>query len=81
SKGRSWAQNVAVREPGVREPAIRVEYMDLVGIDFDWPKHAKVARAGFRKLRVNVERDADGAMNLRRLFTPASKPEGARRKP
>jgi Domain of Unknown Function (DUF748) len=71
SKGRSWARDVAVREPGAREPAIRVEYMDLVGIDFDWPKHARVARARFRKLRVNVEREADGAINLRRLFTPS----------
>jgi hypothetical protein len=78
SKGRSWARNVAIREPGAREPAIRVDYMDLVGIDFDWPRRASVARAGFRKLRVNVERDADGAMNIRRLFNPLPRPDGAR---
>jgi hypothetical protein len=29
------AQNVEIREPGAKRPAIRVERMDLKGIDFD----------------------------------------------
>ena len=45
SKGRSWAQDVEIREPGVDRPAIRVERMELTGIDFDWPRRATVAGA------------------------------------
>ncbi len=76
STGNSWAQNVEIREPGAERPAIRVERMELLGIDFDWPRRAAVAKAGFRRLRVEVERGADGTFNLRRLFT-APGPEGA----
>src|SRR5262249_23957572 len=70
SRGNSWAQNVEIREPGAVQPAIRIERMDLVGIDFDWPRRAAAARAGFRRFRMDVERAADGSINLRRLFTP-----------
>jgi hypothetical protein len=76
SKGNSWAENVEIREPGATRPAIRVERMDLRGIDFDWPRRAGVARAGFRRPRVEIERGADGTFNMRRLFvTPG--PDGA----
>ena len=68
SKGNSWAQNVAIREPGVERPAIRIERMELLGIDFDWPRRAAIVRAGFRRPRVEVERGVDGAFNLRRLL-------------
>jgi len=69
-------------------PAIRVERMDLKGIDFDWPKHATALKAASWRPRVDVEREADGSINLRRLFTvpesqgttptpePAPKPGG-----
>jgi hypothetical protein len=70
SKGNSWAQNVEIREPGATRPAIRVERMELMGIDFDWPRRATAVTAGFQRLRVEVEREADGSFNLRRLFTP-----------
>lgn len=69
SKGNSWAQDVEIHEPGAERPAIRVERMELIGIDVDWPKRAAVAKAGFRRPRVEVDREADGAINLRRLFT------------
>ncbi len=69
SKGNSWATNVEIREPGVDRPAIRVERMELTGIDFDWPRRAAVVSAGFRRPRVEMERAADGSFNLRRLFT------------
>jgi hypothetical protein len=42
----------------------------LRGIDFDWPRRATAVTAGFQRLRVEVEREADGSFNLRRLFTP-----------
>jgi Domain of Unknown Function (DUF748) len=43
--------------------------MELVGIEFDWPRRAAAARAVFQRLRVEVERAADGSFNLRRMFT------------
>jgi hypothetical protein len=78
SKGNSWADDVEIRAPGGDRPVIRVPRMDLAGIDVDWPKRAAVARAAFRRLAVEVERGADGTINLRRLFAepdgPAAKP-------
>jgi hypothetical protein len=76
SKGNSWAENVEIREPGAERPAIRVERMELVGIDFDWPKRAAAQKAAFRRPRVEIERSADGSFNVRRLFTPPG-PKGA----
>jgi hypothetical protein len=90
SKGNSWGQNVEIREPGVDHPAIRVERMELTGIDFDWPRRGVVGAAVFRRPRVEMERAADGSFNLRRLFatpetgketesaSPASKPAPGR---
>jgi hypothetical protein len=83
SKGHSWGQNVAIRAPGAKQPSIQVERMELQGIDFAWPKRAKVARAGFRRPRVEIQREPDGSIDVRRLFTPpddetktpASRPE------
>jgi hypothetical protein len=72
SKGDSWGQNVELREPGSTSPAIRVERMDLGGIDFDWPRRAAARKASFRRPRVEVERAADGSINVRRLFTPGA---------
>jgi Domain of Unknown Function (DUF748) len=70
SKGNSWGTNVAIRAPGAERPSIQVDRMELRGIDFDWPKRATVARAGFLRPRVEIERDADGSIDVRRLFTP-----------
>ena len=74
SRGTGWAEDVEVRAPGARHPAIRIDYMDLVGVDVDWPSHARVARAGFRHPRVEVVREADGSFDLRRIFTPTPPP-------
>ena len=68
SKGNSWAQNVEMREPGAERAAIRVERMELQGIDFDWPRLAAARKAVFRRPRVELERAQDGSFNLRRLF-------------
>lgn len=74
SKGTSWAQGVEVRAPGATDPAIRVERMELVGLDFAWPTRAAVARVGFRSPAVLIERSQDGVINLRALFTPPPTP-------
>jgi hypothetical protein len=84
SKGNSWAEKVEIRAPGAQRPAISVERMDLVGIDFDWPHRAGFVRAGFRRPRAEIERAADGAINVRELFTPVEangRPAPARPEP
>jgi uncharacterized protein involved in outer membrane biogenesis len=70
AKGRNWIRNIAISEPGAKQPAIRVERVELAGIDFEWPKRAVVAKTTIVRPRVEIERDAEGAINVRRLFTP-----------
>lgn len=69
STGNSWAQDVEIRTPGGTRPSIRVERMDLIGIDLDWPKRAAVAKVGFRRPAAEVVRAADGSIDVRSLFT------------
>jgi Domain of Unknown Function (DUF748) len=70
AKGRNWIRNIEIWEPGAKQPAIRAERVELVGIDFEWPVRAKVAKTTIVRPRVEIERDAEGAINVRRLFTP-----------
>ncbi len=81
SRGNSWAQDVVIRAPGIQSPVMRVDRMDVTGIDFDWPKHARVARITIRKPEVRVERADDGSINLRQLFTAAAPADGAAAEP
>lgn len=81
SKGQSWAQGFEVRAPGAADPAVRIERMELAGIDFAWPTRAAVARVGFQRPAILMERGQDGVINLRALFTPAAAPEEAAPKP
>jgi hypothetical protein len=75
SKGRGWAEGFEIGVPGADRPTLRVERMDLVGIDVDWPHHARVARAGFRRPRAEVVREADGSFDVQRLFVaPGTRP-------
>jgi hypothetical protein len=75
SKGNSWAQDVEIRAPGRARPVVRVERMDLTGLDVDWPRRVTLARAGFRRPAVEVERAADGSIDLRQLFAAPGAPE------
>jgi hypothetical protein len=77
SRGNSWARNVAIRAPGGDRPVISVERMELVGLDVDWPKRAGFVRAGFLRPRLEIEREADGAMNVRQVFTPLEEERSA----
>jgi outer membrane protein OmpA-like peptidoglycan-associated protein len=69
STGNGWGEGVEIRAPGASHPAIRVERMDLVGIELDWPTRARVATARFRHPGVEVVREADGSFDVARLFT------------
>jgi Domain of Unknown Function (DUF748) len=76
SKGTSWAQGVEVWAPGATSPAIRVQRMDLVGIDLDWPRRARVAKVAFRRPEVEIVREGDGSFDVAKLLrVPAPRAE------
>jgi hypothetical protein len=74
SRGKSWATDLAVKEPDGKEAPLRLQRLEVNGIDFAWPTHARVARILLRQPVGEVDRAADGTMNVQRLFTPAPKP-------
>jgi uncharacterized protein involved in outer membrane biogenesis len=76
SRGSSWATNIAVKGPDDRDAPLKLERMEITGIDFGWPTHARVAKVLLRKPSNEIERGADGSLNVQKLFTPVPK-EGA----
>jgi uncharacterized protein involved in outer membrane biogenesis len=76
SRGRAWARDVSVGAPGVAEPVARMARFEIRGIDFSWPNYALVERVTLQAPQVRVERDREGRVNLRELFTPRE-PAGA----
>ena len=69
SKGTSWAEGVEVWAPDAPSPAIRVQRMDLVGIDLDWPRRARVAKLTFRRPEAEIVREADGSFDVAKLLS------------
>jgi uncharacterized protein involved in outer membrane biogenesis len=74
SKGKSWATDLAVKEPDGKDAPLRLQRLEINGIDFAWPTHARVARILLKQPVGEVDRAADGTMNVQKLFTPAPKP-------
>ncbi len=74
SKGQSVIESLTVidpsRPPGT-PPAVRIPRVSISGLDFVWPKYAKVARVVVSRPDVRLEREADGSIPLRTLFLPA----------
>ena len=84
SQGRSWIDNLEVRRPEGGEPPMRIARMEMAGIDFGWPTHARVAAITITKPQVEVERDASGNITLRELFVvepPEAKPGSDKQAP
>jgi len=70
SRGKNWIEKFAILAPGETTPAARFDRLMVDGIDFAWPTHAKAAKITLTKPDVRVERDRDGVISLRKLFTP-----------
>jgi len=78
STGSSWADQFEARFPDADRPSLVIERMDLAGIDVDWPSRAKVGKAGFKRLRAEIERGKDGSLDIMKLFGgPAAPAAGA----
>jgi uncharacterized protein involved in outer membrane biogenesis len=74
SRGKSWATDLAVKEPDGKDAPLRLQRLEINGIDFAWPTYARVARILLKQPVGEVDRAADGTMNVQRLFTPKPKP-------
>jgi hypothetical protein len=77
STGKSWIENLEVRRPEGGPPPLKMARMEMAGIDFGWPTHAKVAAITLSKPEVEIERDAKGNLTLRDLFVVADDPKPA----
>jgi Domain of Unknown Function (DUF748) len=86
SKGTSWIEALEVRNPTDRSVPFKLERLELAGIDFGWPTHARVATVTMKRPNARIERDASGALPLRELFdvqegAKPAKPEPAKAEP
>ncbi len=70
SRGQASARDSEVRAPGADTAVARLAKMEIQGIDFSWPNYALVKRVTLTGPWAQIERDATGAINLQRLFTP-----------
>ncbi|HSE04610.1 MAG TPA: DUF748 domain-containing protein, partial [Methylomirabilota bacterium] len=75
ARGNGWATDLAVREPGAKDAPLRLERMEINGIDFGWPTHARVAKVRLKAPVAELNRAGDGSINVQKLFTPVVKPE------
>jgi uncharacterized protein involved in outer membrane biogenesis len=84
SRGKNWIDKFAILAPGDKTPTASFQRLRLDGIDFSWPKYAKVSRISLTKPDIRVERDKDGVISLKKLFetdpakAKAAKPEAAK---
>jgi outer membrane protein OmpA-like peptidoglycan-associated protein len=68
SRGKNWIEKFAILAPGEKTPTASFQRLRLDGIDFSWPKYAKVSRISLTKPDIRVERDKDGVISLKKLF-------------
>ena len=81
SRGDNWIEKFTVTAPGEKTPTARFERLRFDGIDFAWPSHARVAKITLRKPHALVERDKDGHISLRKLFSGDGRAASAPEKP
>ncbi len=76
SRGNSWATDLVVKGPDSTDAPLRLERMEITGIDFGWPTHARVAKVRLKAPVAELDRAADGSINVKELFT-VSNPVGS----
>src|SRR4030095_15548119 len=70
SRGSNWIEKFTMTAPGEKTPAAQFDRLRFDGIDFSWPKYARVSKIALVKPEMRVERDQNGEMSLRKMFTP-----------
>jgi uncharacterized protein involved in outer membrane biogenesis len=77
SEGRSWIENLELRVPGApagAEPPVRVARIAIDGVDFRHPGRAAAKSIVVTRPNLRVERDANGDINIRKLFAADTAP-------
>ena len=72
SRGNSWATDLTVKTADGQATPLRMERLEINGIDFGWPTHARVAKVRLKAPAAELDRAADGSINVQKLFTPAT---------
>jgi len=73
SKGKSAIDRLVIRDPDAAadaQPPVKIEKIDIAGLDFAWPGFAKVDTLTITKPEFQLERNQQGVINLRDLFGP-----------
>src|SRR6266850_693270 len=69
SRGNSWATDLTVKTADGQATPLRMERLEINGIDFGWPTHARVAKVRLKAPAAELDRGPDG-INVQKLFTP-----------
>jgi uncharacterized protein involved in outer membrane biogenesis len=81
SRGSNWIEKFTMTAPGEKTPAAQFERLRFDGIDFSWPKYARVSKIALVKPEMRIERDQTGEMSLRKMFTPDGRAPSRPEKP
>ena len=81
SRGSNRIDKFTMTAPGEKTPAAQFERLRFDGIDFSWPKYARVSKIALVKPEMRVERDQNGEMSLRKMFTPDGRAPSRPEKP
>jgi uncharacterized protein involved in outer membrane biogenesis len=81
SRGSNWIEKFTMTAPGEKTPAAQFERLRFDGIDFSWPKYARVSKIALVKPEMRVEREQNGEMSLRKMFTPDGRAPSRPEKP
>jgi hypothetical protein len=74
SRGKSWIEGFQIRDPKGTTAPVTIARVTIDGIDFTHPGGAAAKSVTVTKPQLRVERDAQGAINLRRLFAAETPP-------
>lgn len=77
SKGKSAIDGLVIRDPDApadARPPLKIEKIEIVGLDFAWPGFAKVDTLTITKPDFELERNQQGVNNLRDLFSAPGTP-------
>src|SRR6266850_2565306 len=69
SRGNSWATDLTVKTADGQATPLRMERLEINGIDFGWPTHARVAKVRLKAPVAELDRGPEG-INVQKLFTP-----------
>jgi hypothetical protein len=74
SQGRSWIDNLELRDPKGTPGPVKVAKVEIAGVDFTYPGKAAAKTITITKPNIQVERDENGNINIRKLLAADTPP-------